>query len=388
MYQFISYLSFLTSGLGVFFIFFLGFRFYRIPKTFWLISVIFAFVYIEFYTYALISKHILQMLFLFRSANIVRALLPIHLFFYVRSMLHPSRPIKPIQYLHYLFPIIVTLGVLPDLLLSAEEKTHILQMFYQKADYLLIRPIGFFPSAFLQPMSMLLVMAYSLYTLSLIFSAQKQYGASYIYVNKHSIGWLKLLCIFVFIYFGMEYMSYRTLHSLHVFDTLSQLIKCLLGIGLFSFFITSPHVQENMDGCIIPEISSDESLIPEVESIYPKLLLEYKSEPEALKFAQNWKGNSCFLDPNCDLASMAKEADMTPSKFSAFLKRYYGISYAEFSNRLKIHYFLTNFNHFDQYTLETYIYQSGFSNRSTFYAAFKKYVGLNPSFYLKELKQS
>jgi AraC-like DNA-binding protein len=83
---------------------------------------------------------------------------------------------------------------------------------------------------------------------------------------------------------------------------------------------------------------------------------------------------------------MATMADLTPQKFSKLIKTYYGIPYIEFLNRLKIHNFLTHFNHFNQYTLETYIYESGYSNRSTFYAAFKKYVGVNPSFYLKEVK--
>lgn len=43
MYSYISYLSFLSSGIGVFFIFFLSIRFHQFPKTYWLISIIFAY---------------------------------------------------------------------------------------------------------------------------------------------------------------------------------------------------------------------------------------------------------------------------------------------------------------------------------------------------------
>ena len=86
--------------------------------------------------------------------------------------------------------------------------------------------------------------------------------------------------------------------------------------------------------------------------------------------------------------ALAKLVDMPSAKLSKLIKMYYGISFAEYINRLRIHHFLQQRSSFDQYTLETYIYQSGFTNRSTFYAAFKKYVGLNPSFYLKEIHQS
>ena len=79
---------------------------------------------------------------------------------------------------------------------------------------------------------------------------------------------------------------------------------------------------------------------------------------------------------------------MTGAKLSKSIKTYYGLTFAEFVNRLRIQYFLDQRSNFSQYTMETYIYQSGFSNRSTFYAAFKKYVGVNPSFYLKEMNEA
>jgi YesN/AraC family two-component response regulator len=85
---------------------------------------------------------------------------------------------------------------------------------------------------------------------------------------------------------------------------------------------------------------------------------------------------------------MAKSIDMPAAKLSKLIKKYYGISFVELINRLRIHYFLQQRASFNQYTLETYMYQSGFTNRSTFYAAFKKYVGVNPSYYLKEMNEA
>ncbi len=384
MFQFISYLSFLTSGLGIFFTLYLVFRYYRFSQIFWLVSVIFAFVYIEFYTYALTSRHILNMLFLFRSANLLPAILPIHLLFYVKGMLNPDQRIKPLHYLHYLFPLVVLIGIMPDLLLSDQEKTSILENFYLHPDYLLMRPVGFFPPAFLQPSSMLIVIAYACYILYLIFSTEKKRGEKFSYVNKHTLLWLKLIAFFVIIYFGMEFVEYRILHDLHIYATISQWVKCILGISLFSFFITSAQVQENMDGCILVKNKS----LPSLDELFPKLLIAVQAQPHAVTFDSKLKESKAFLSADYDLSVMAKSWDIPPSKLSKHIKQYYGISFVELINRLRIHYFLQQRASFNQYTLETYMYQSGFTNRSTFYAAFKKYVGVNPSYYLKEMNEA
>jgi YesN/AraC family two-component response regulator len=110
-----------------------------------------------------------------------------------------------------------------------------------------------------------------------------------------------------------------------------------------------------------------------------------QSDKDAIKFDIQLKKDKAYLESDFDLAAMAKSMNIQATKLSKLIKKYYGISFAEYINRLRIHNFLLQRDSFDQYTLETYMYQSGFANRSTFYAAFKKYVGVNPSFYLKEM---
>ena len=136
-----------------------------------------------------------------------------------------------------------------------------------------------------------------------------------------------------------------------------------------------------MDGCIEPK----GRVIPMMNDLLPSLLEAFNQDANAIIFDQQLKESRDFLDANFDQSAMAKKFDLPPTKLSKLIKSYYGMSFAEFINRLRIHHFLSQRGDFDQFTLETYIYQSGFSNRSTFYAAFKKYVGVNPSFYLKEV---
>lgn len=384
MFDFVPYLSFLTSGIGVLFICYLLVRFPRIPQVYMLGWIIFSLVFLEFYIYALTSKHIYQMLFILRTPNIIRIFLPVVLYWYVRQMLLPSMNAKVMHYWHFVFPVLLTIGVMPDLFLSAVEKTAILDHYYAQNKYFISTPMGWLPSGFVQPASILFGIVYGVITLFLIWQTKLKMGTSYVHINKQSLIWLNLLSGAITIYFLLQLYQYINLFLNNSFDPPSQLIKCAIGISLFTYFITTPNVQENMDGCILPK----EKGTPTIPEIQPELILAVASDMEAIAFDEKMKTDQAYLSPDFDLAAMAKLVDIPLAKLSKQIKMYYGISFAEYINRLRIHHFLQQRSSFDQYTLETYMYQSGFTNRSTFYVAFKKYVGVNPSFYLKEISQS
>ena len=381
MFDFVPYLSFLTSGIGLFFIFYLLVRFGIFPKVYGLIYIIFAVVFLEFYIYALTSKHIYHMLFILRTPNIIRIFLPVALFLYVRGMLLPSNQLKGLHYLHLLFPILLTIGVMPDLFLSTAEKTDILNHYYVQNKYFITRSMGWIPAGFVQPVSILVGIVYGIATLVLISLTKKRQGADYVFINRQSLVWLNMLSTAVTLYFVLQLYQYLNLFINNSFDPPSQLIKCVIGIMLFTYFITTPNVQENMDGCILPKGKS----FPSIQEIYPHLIPEFKVDQVAMNLDKQVKASKAYLSAEYDLSAMAKDLEIPMSKLPKLIKKYYGMSFVEFLNRLRIHYFLEQRSSFDQFTLETYMYQSGFSNRSTFYAAYKKYVGVNPSFYLKEM---
>ncbi len=383
MFDFIPYLSFLTSGIGLFFICYLLVRYGRSSHIYGLLYIIFALVFLEFYIYALTSKHIYNMLFLLRTPNVIRAFLPIVLFLYVRNMLNPTIQMRGVDWLHFVFPILVFVGVLPDLLLDSPSKKAILDAYYVQNNSFINTPSGWIPAGFVQPISILAGVAYGFVSVGYIFFTQKKFGMEYAYINRQSLIWLNLLAGAVTIYFLLQLYQYLNLFINNSFDPPSQLIKCILSIILFGYFITTPNVQENIDGCILPV----DKVTPSVLDVVPNLLAAYQTDKIAVKLDQQIKNSQAFLDSTLDLNALAILTDMTSAKLSKYIKTYYGISFVELINRLRIHYFLEQRQAFDQYTLETYIYQSGFANRSTFYAAFKIYMGVNPSFYLKELNE-
>ena len=188
MFIYVPYLSFLTSGIGCLFIFFLIYRFGNISKVYWLIGLVLCIVWMEFYMYALTSKHIYQLLFLSRTANVFRAFIPVFLYFYIWTMLNPDKKIATVQLLHFIFPVTLTLVVAPDFFLPNSQKIALLDDYYKQNNILLIRPTGLIPAGIIQPLLISFGLIYGFYNAWLIQNTKKINGNEFFKTNKSSIG--------------------------------------------------------------------------------------------------------------------------------------------------------------------------------------------------------
>jgi len=387
MFVYVPYLSFFTSGIGCLFVFFLIYRFGNISKVYWLVGLVLCIVWMEFYMYALTSKHIYQLLFLSRTANVFRAFIPVFLYFYIWTMLNPDKKIAKVQFLHFVFPVTLTLVVAPDFFLPNSQKIALLDEYYKQNNILLIRPTGLIPAGIIQPLLINFGLFYGFYNAWLIHNTKKIKGGDFFKINKQILYWLNLLTIAVTLFFVFQLFQYFSLSFNQTYNPLSQIFKCLMVIIFCNYLIITPNVHENMDGCIIPKPTSSLNKFLTMEDIYPKLLAAFQKNNLALKIEEICKTKKCYLDKACDLTSMANLLEESPVKLSNNIRLFYGISFVEFINRLRIHDFLSSANDFDTFTFETCIYNSGFKNRSTFYTSFKKYVGINPTAYLKVISK-
>jgi AraC-like DNA-binding protein len=96
-----------------------------------------------------------------------------------------------------------------------------------------------------------------------------------------------------------------------------------------------------------------------------------------------------FLKHGYNLKQLSTDTAIPLHHLSAFINQYYHLHFNDFVNERRIHYCQEKIKN-DEWrfkTLEAIAEESGFSNRNTFTAAFKKVTGSNPSEYLKILKQ-
>lgn len=385
MLVFTSYLCFLTCGISVIFSIYLFSRFRQFINTYYLIALIFSIFWVEFYIYALNSKVILELTFLFRTALPFRSLMPVFLWLYVWKMLHPDQKLKRIQLLHFIIPLVLIICLLPDFLQSNKFKVEIFQQFYLRNNALMNMPAGFIPAGFIQPFLLLYGLLYAFYTLYYIYNFSNQKGERFINSNKIILQWLKLVSCTIALFISLQMMQYLSLFFNGNFNVLAQIGQSISLIIMKSYLLLNPLVIENMDGCIEYQVEKNDNAISnQTIKTLPTPNANFLGDKYFLELQNYLITNKAYLNPNITISIVSIDVGINKSKLSTLIQQYYSTNFAELINRLRIHYFIELVKENKNLTMETLIYDSGFTHRSTFYAAFKKHIGINPTTYLKE----
>ncbi len=96
-----------------------------------------------------------------------------------------------------------------------------------------------------------------------------------------------------------------------------------------------------------------------------------------------------FLKHGYSLKQLAEETGLPLHLLSAFINKHYKVNFNDFINEYRVNYCKQKIMN-DEWKfkkLEAIAEESGFSNRNTFTAAFKRVTGQNPSEFLKTIKE-
>ena len=96
-----------------------------------------------------------------------------------------------------------------------------------------------------------------------------------------------------------------------------------------------------------------------------------------------------FLKHGYSLRHLSEDIQLPLHHLSAFINRYYRMNFNDFINEYRVYYCKIKImnEEWKLKKLEAIAEESGFNNRNTFTSAFKKVTGLNPSEYLKGIKE-
>ena len=99
--------------------------------------------------------------------------------------------------------------------------------------------------------------------------------------------------------------------------------------------------------------------------------------------------NKPFLKHGYSLRMLSEEIHLPLHQLSAFINSYYKMNFNDFVNEYRILSCIEKLlkKEWEIKKLESIAEESGFSNRNTFTSAFKKATGLNPSEFIKYIKQ-
>lgn len=93
-----------------------------------------------------------------------------------------------------------------------------------------------------------------------------------------------------------------------------------------------------------------------------------------------------FLKPRYTLVQLSEDISVPLNKLSAFINEYYGMRFSDMINKYRVEYCTKVFGKEDwkEKKIATIAKLSGFNNRNSFSAAFRKFNGISPSEYFSK----
>lgn len=93
-----------------------------------------------------------------------------------------------------------------------------------------------------------------------------------------------------------------------------------------------------------------------------------------------------FTQAQYSLSHLSAEIKLSTNHLSAFFNQVLGLHFNDYINKLRVDYFLQMIagDEARQFTLAGLAERCGFHNRNTFTSAFKKFMGITPSKYMRK----
>jgi AraC-like DNA-binding protein len=218
-----------------------------------------------------------------------------------------------------------------------------------------------------------------------IYRYSKLKGTAFVNKNKILLRWLKLLAATISTFIFLQTVQYLSLFFKGDFSVFAQIGQSTSLILMKSYCLLNPLVMENMDGCIDNQLEeNDHAISNQTIKLLPTPNANFLGDKYFTELQNYLITNKAYLNPNITISIVSIDVGINKNKLSTLIQQYYSTNFAELINRLRIHYFIELVKENKNLTMETLIYDSGFTHRSTFYAAFKKHIGINPTTYLKE----
>lgn len=95
-----------------------------------------------------------------------------------------------------------------------------------------------------------------------------------------------------------------------------------------------------------------------------------------------------YLNPGYSVRDLAKDTQIPYYQIAEFINHYLNTSFSDLMNERRIEYCVELFKNgdFSNYTLEAISRECGFNNRNSYASAFKKFKGVTPSEFQKNLR--
>ena len=325
------------------------------------------------------SEYIFYVPFFFRTGPLFYYLMVPSFYVYLVLVLKKRRHLRWKDALHLLPSIIYLTDFMPLFLSSVPYKLQIINSLvnHDQKTVLTFNEGWLMPSRvhFLGPVIIGLV--YIFFASRMLFQYYRQSARNK--QKKAILGWLATA---VSLYFLLE------IASLVIFFFAPAHQWLLTSVAVLGFFFSMSLILFSKPYILYGAYLTDADPAPDVQkkqgqpNLQPEKLLELQQRFD------NYISEQHYLNPNTNLKEVAGQLKIPSYVLSMFIHQVYQMHFNDVINSHRVKYIsdgLTN-EQWDTLTLEAVGEMAGFNNRITFLNAFKKFTGVTPSQYVKNIQ--
>ncbi len=334
---------------------------------------------------------IIDVPFLYKITAPINFLLPPIVYLYVRAILFNKEKLNILDFFHFIPFILVIVNYLPFYLLPISDKKEIVQELLKDIKTSYNNQVGYISEYVINSFRILQSLFYLLFQWRLIISFNKEHKN--IAVEKqinNVIKWLKIftflstVSLFAFLLLASIVLLYSNIYADGFIFHLPDYILASCFFIISTYLLTHPSIFEGLPFIKYKETASN-LVHNQIHSI-PYIEQDYSTEIEVIK--HYFRVKKPYLIKGLNISQVAVEINIPAKLISFIINQHFEMRFNDFTNKYRVEYIKEKINerYLDSYTLSCLSAEAGFSNLTTFIAAFKKIENCTPSEYLIKLK--
>ena len=334
---------------------------------------------------------IIDVPYLYKITAPINFLLPPIVYLYVRVMLFNKQKLKILDFLHIIPFLLVLINYLPFYLLPISNKKDIIQELFKDINTSYKIQVGYLSEYIINIFRILQNLIYLILQWKLIITFNKQ--NKNIEVEKqinNVIKWLRIftslstVSLFAFILLAFTALVFQDIYADGFIFHLPDYIFASCFFIISTYLLTHPSIFAGLP--FIKYKQTPSTLILNQTDNIPYIDQDYSTEIAIiLDFFETKKP---YLKKGLNISQLAVEINISTRLISFIINQHFEMRFNEFINKYRVSYIKEKINekYLDSFTLNSLASEAGFSNLTTFIAAFKKIENCTPSEYLLKLK--
>ena len=333
---------------------------------------------------------IIDVPYLYKITAPINFLLPPIVYLYVRVMLFNKQKLNFLDFLHIIPFLLVFINYLPFYLLPITNKKDIIQELLKDINTSYKIQVGYLSEYIVNIFRILQNLIYLIFQWKLIITFNKQ--NKNIEVEKqinNVIKWLRIftslstISLFAFILLAFTALVFQDIYADGFIFHLPDYIFASCFFIISTYLLTHPSIFAGLP--FIKYKQTPSTLILNQTDYIPYIEQDYSTEITIiLDFFETKKP---YLKKGLNISQLAVEINIPTRLISFIINQHFEMRFNEFINKYRVSYIKEKINekYLDSFTLNSLASEAGFSNLTTFIAAFKKIENCTPSEYLLKI---